>query len=416
MLRNYLITAFKVFLRRKFFTFVSLFGIAVTLLVLLVATALLDHLYGPMPPESRLDRILGVDYLELTAPQKYRFVLPGYRFLARHVMPMIDLPEVENVSVFTAEPAAATSYPQGEKLELRLRRSDGAYWQILDFDFLEGGPFTAADEADARPVAVINQATRRRLFGDQEAVGRTFAVDGQRFRVVGVVANVSVLRQLAAGDVWVPISTAKSQSYRHELVGDFRAMILARSRADFPAVKAEYRRRVAAAEMPFPDRYDELTSTAETAFEKVARTVFEASDARAVWCLKALIVLPMLLFMVLPSVNLINLNVSRILERAPEIGVRKAFGASRRALVGQFVVENVLLTLVGGAVGLGLAVLVLELVSDNTFLSHAVFAINLRVCAWGLAITLTFGLLSGIYPAWRMSRLHPAKALQGRLS
>ena len=56
--------------------------------------------------------------------------------------------------------------------------------------------------------------------------------------------------------------------------------------------------------------------------------------------------------MLLPAVNLININVSRIMERASEIGVRKAFGASSLTLVGQFVVENVLLTLIGGAIGL----------------------------------------------------------------
>ena len=51
----------------------------------------------------------------------------------------------------------------------------------------------------------------------------------------------------------------------------------------------------------------------------------------------------------IPTVNLVNINISRIMERASEIGVRKAFGAPARTLVGQFLVENVLLTLVGGA-------------------------------------------------------------------
>ena len=55
--------------------------------------------------------------------------------------------------------------------------------------------------------------------------------------------------------------------------------------------------------------------------------------------------------MLLPAVNLVNLNASRIMERASEIGVRKAFGASSRTLVGQFVVENVVLTLIGAALG-----------------------------------------------------------------
>ena len=65
--------------------------------------------------------------------------------------------------------------------------------------------------------------------------------------------------------------------------------------------------------------------------------------------------LVMFLFMALPTLNLVNINLSRILERSSEIGVRKAFGASSRTLVGQFVMENVILTLVGGALALVLS-------------------------------------------------------------
>ena len=72
------------------------------------------------------------------------------------------------------------------------------------------------------------------------------------------------------------------------------------------------------------------------------------------------------LFMLLPAVNLINLNTSRILERASEIGVRKAFGASSRTLVGQFIVENLVLTLVGAAVGFVLAGWLLQAASTRS--------------------------------------------------
>ena len=58
-----------------------------------------------------------------------------------------------------------------------------------------------------------------------------------------------------------------------------------------------------------------------------------------------------LLFITLPTMNLVSINLSRIMERASEIGVRKAFGASSRTLVGQFVMENVVLTVIGGAIG-----------------------------------------------------------------
>lgn len=416
MLKNYLKTAFRVFLRRKFFTFVSLFGIALTLLVLLVATAFLDHVFAARAPETHSDRTLGIFYLDMRGPDSMWNSEPGYLFLSRYVLDMDELPEVAGVSAISKETKVA-SYPEGGKVELRLRRTDGAYWQIFDFDFLEGGPFTQNDEDQANPVAVINDHTRERLFGDGPALDRTIVAGGQRFRVVGVVADVSTLRPLSSGDLWAPISTARSQAYRQDIMEGFYAIILARDRADFPAIKAEYRRRLAEAEPPDPQTYDRFLGSADTYFESLARDFFDHPEGdHVVLYLQAIIGLLMVFFMVLPSVNLINLNVSRILERSSEIGVRKAFGASTRTLVGQFVVENILLTLLGGVLGLILAAVVLSALSDNTFLPHAVFAINFRVFGWGIVITLVFGLLSGIYPAWRMSRLHPVVALQGRFS
>ena len=127
----------------------------------------------------------------------------------------------------------------------------------------------------------------------------------------------------------------------------------------------------------------------------------------------ALLVIAALLFMLLPTINLININISRIMERASEIGVRKAFGASSWTLVGQFVVENILLTLVGGAIGFVISVFVLHLISQSNLFPYATFTMNYRIFLGGLALAIVFGLLSGVYPAWKMSRLHPVDALKG---
>ncbi len=118
--------------------------------------------------------------------------------------------------------------------------------------------------------------------------------------------------------------------------------------------------------------------------------------------------------MALPTINLVNINLSRILERASEIGVRKAFGASSLALVGQFLVENILLTLVGGALGWILSAAVLRAINVSGFIPYAEFHLNLRILLYGVLTALFFGVMSGIYPAWRMSRLHPVQALTGR--
>ena len=101
------------------------------------------------------------------------------------------------------------------------------------------------------------------------------------------------------------------------------------------------------------------------------------------------------------------------MERASEIGVRKAFGAPSRTLVGQFLVENILLTVIGGALGFVLSIFVLRGITQSGLFSYAHFTINLRVFAYGMALAVVFGLISGVYPAWRMSRLNPVQALKG---
>ncbi len=394
MLANYLKVAFKVLLRRKFFTAVSLFGISFTLVVLMVATAVLDHAIAPMPPETRQERTLGVYFARMIGEHNGWYSDPGFLLIDRYAR---DLPGVERMSVFST-PAVVNSYLNGSRIQSSLKRTDGEFWRILDFDFLEGSAFTADDVLNARLVAVINATTRRRFFGDAPALGKTLDADGQRFRVVGVVPDVPGLRTVPFADVWVPLTTAKSDSYRRELMGGFNAIYLARSRADFPLIKDEFRSRMRRVETPRD--YDRIVAVPETPLEHAAsrlvvgpvwqlvnRETGEVSLGRF-WAASGLLAL---LFMLLPTLNLVNLSVSRILERASEIGVRKAFGASSRTLVGQFVVENVALAVIGGAFGFVLSRLVLDALTASGFLTYTRFELK----------------------AWRMSRLHPVEALKG---
>lgn len=413
MLGSHLKIAFKVLRRRPFFTFASLFGIAVTLTVLLLATALLDHVFAPQPPESRLGRTLGVYQIKLRGPEASRTGPAGYGLLDRHVR---TLPGAEAVSIIRLQ-RGTVSYVDGRRVELYLKRTDAAFWRILDFSFVEGEPYTVAETRRAEPVAVINASTRERLFGGAPAVGRSLEVEGRRYRVVGVVENVSLLRLVSFADVWVPISTLPSDGYRRAYSGDFIALVLAASREEFPALKAEYAYRLARAEIPGGGEFETISGGLETLFEAVSRMLFSSDfEESHPERLAALLGTLALLFMMLPAVNLINLNLSRILERRSEIGVRKAFGGSSAALVGQFLIESVTLTLTGGLLALPVSAGLLAAINASDLIPYAELAINLRVFATGLALAVVFGVLAGVYPAWRMSRLHPAEALAGRSS
>jgi putative ABC transport system permease protein len=410
---SYLKLALKVLTRRKFFTFISLFGISLTLVVLVIATAMLDDVFEPHAPQSRFDRVLVVTRVAKIGPQNSETTNPGYGLIHDFVL---NLPGIERASAFTSTVASAV-YRNGSRVEMRLRRTDADYWKILDFHFLEGRPFTA-DEVDRTAlVAVISETMRAKLFDGAAAVGRTFELDGQRFRVTGVVPAVSLTRDSAYADVWTPVTTMKSD-WRHQFMGDFEAVVLARKRSDFAQLKSEFQRRVKTMPIDDPHNYNEIRCSLDTPFEALAHSMLNGRSLRSVGdpaplILRTVLVTLALLFMALPSLNLVTLNLSRILERAPEIGVRKAFGAARGTLVLQFVIENVVLTLIGGVVAFVLAIAALAWINHSGIIENAQFTLNARVFGWGVFTAALFGVVSGVYPAWRMSRLHPVVALRG---
>jgi len=413
MLSHTLRATWRILMRRKFFTAVSLFGVALTLVVLVVAAALLDHSFGPHPPEVHADRSLGVFWARLSGKGWSNSGGAGGRLLESCAR---ALPGAEITSFYTEQDQEVT-YRDAERVSLWVKRTDGAFWKALRFRFLEGGPYTDADDAAGNAVAVVNDATRRRLFGDVPGVGRTLRLDGRTFTVVGVVADVPFLRTVPFSDVWLPARTARSDEESRKWVGGMEALIVARSRADLPGIREEYRRRVAAVDLsavaaPTGPPYDRLESEAETFLEKGARDLFGKSPHRAALFVGFLSVLAVA-FMALPALNLVNLALSRILERSSEVGVRRAFGATRGRLVVQFVAENVLLSIAGGAIGLAVAAGVLAAVNRSGFIPYAQLSVNARVFLYGLLASCVFGVLSGALPALRMARLHPVEALRG---
>jgi putative ABC transport system permease protein len=412
MIRNYLTLAWKVLLRRKFFTFISLFGIALTLVVLVLVTSLLDHIAGPYPPETRQDRTVGIYFASMRGEHWRRNGFAGYALIDKAGR---NLPNVERLGI-ASMPNQVFSYLNGRRVKSWLKRTDGAFWEILDFQYLEGGPFTEADVRNGRFVAVINEATRQRFFGTGPALGRIVEADGQPFAVVGVVPNVPILRLVPFADIWVPYTTAKSDSYKREWVGDFMGLLLLKDPSQIALTRDEFRSRLRAVQIDEPRGVQALESTPETLFDTIGRMFTgDGTGAGSGYGrrLEILLAIAAALFMLLPAVNLVNLNTSRIMERASEIGVRKAFGASSRTLVGQFIVENVFLTLVGAAVGFVVAEILLSLINASGFILYAHLQLNYRIFGWGVLMAVAFGLISGVYPAWRMSRLHPVQALKG---
>ncbi|KAA3440623.1 ABC transporter permease [Rufibacter hautae] len=410
MIRNYIKIAWAVLQRRKFFTFISLFGISFTLMVLMVVTSFYDHAFGPQMPERESDKLLFVNNMREQVKEGYtNSGPPSYYFLNRYVRP---LKTPENVSINSLF-MPVNSYVNNKKLALDQKHTDAAFWDILDFNFVEGRPFSVQEVANATRVAVINQNTRKNYFGEKEAIGQTIEVDQVKYKVVGVVENVPVLRLHSYADVWVPI-TLKSQDFKRTgLRGTYFATIKAKKASDVPKIQEEFATMMLQVNKNKSKDIKEAFAYADDIFGTFARTLLGGGKTDKSGLLYAILAFAAFLFMLLPTINLVNINISRIMERSSEIGVRKAFGASSATIIGQFIVENIFLTLLGGLLGFLISAGVLEMINDSGILAYANLGLNLRVFAWGLLLCLVFGLVSGVYPAFKMSRLNAVEALKG---
>lgn len=415
MLRSYLLTAYKVFMRRKLFTAINLACIVLTLVVLMVISALLDTAFWPTGVEGRSDRLLQVYGMRSESvndkglPTGLRTGLLGYKTISRYLMP---LKSVERVSAITT--TSEVSVYQGDRVSrLDMRRVDANYWQIMQFKLLAGRLPNEDDDRLGRMVAVVNATSARQLFPGAAAVGQRISVNGQAFEIIGVVADV--IHVNAYADIWAPLSTFPSSNYRDEYTGSFAALLLARSPADLPRIRADVE-RVARTIQPVGDQiFGKTTLWADTKLDVFARNLLGRQsdvDSGAVRVLLG-IAGGMLVFMLLPALNLVNLNMGRIMERSAEIGVRKAFGATSLQLAGQLVVENVLLCLAGGLLGLACAQGVLWWLEASQLIPYLEVHINPTVFGCGMLLAFVFGLLSGAIPAWKMSRLDPVHALKG---
>jgi putative ABC transport system permease protein len=412
MFLNYLKIALKVMTRHKLFTFISLFGISFTLLILVLITSAIDHTFGPYYPEKKLDQTLSVTMGLLTSESNGTSSGPLFSpwFFNKYVK-SLKTPKTISMSSFH-NPIQV--YKGERKINMGLKYTDSEFWEILEFDFLEGKSFNKQQEENIEYVAVINEKLRNEYFDGQLCVGKYIEADGDNYRVIGVVRNVSILRIMPYADIWVPMGHTKTDLNKPCITGTFPGwftMLLAHDKKDFSKIQSELQKNLENVEFP-EGRYKSLLTNASTYGEALARQVFRKEVGNIGPFMFVLFIL-MTIFMILPAVNLVNINMSRIMERSSEIGIRKSFGASSITLVGQFIIENIVVTIIGGLFSLVLAAIILGIVNQIHLVADMTFTLNFRIFGTSMLFAIFFGFISGVYPALKMSRLQPAEIIQG---
>src|SRR3954454_11633373 len=261
MLKNYFKIAMAVLKRRKFFTFISLFGISFTLTILIVLTAFINNVTSANYPETNRERSLYITTLQQKNAKYFSQQNGGASFYyLSHYVATLKTPAKIAISSFFS---ATNAYVNNKKLVINLKYTNDQYWDVMNYTFLEGKPYTLQQVNNGERVAVISEDTKKNYFGDEEnVVGKYIEADNVKYHVMGVVKNVPITMFISYADMYVPYTVSKTDYTHQAFMGNYTAVILAKSENDIPAIKAEYANVVSKVK---PDNdFDVFESSADT--------------------------------------------------------------------------------------------------------------------------------------------------------
>lgn len=308
----------------------------------------------------------------------------------------------------------------GSDRKVEVKYTDPAFFRIFQFRFLAGKPFSQADFDSGIMNAVIGEALARKLFGTTDAVGKTFTLNYADCRVVGVVKDASFLTIDSFAQLYLPYTTLtgydQMEQNSGEMIGPYKVYFKVRDEEQGKAFKKEMEEQVR--------KYN--ASQEEYKLNLLGpdiywQSVYRHGNAPLDW--GELIRLwggLILIFLLVPALNLCGMISTRMENRLPEMGICKAFGAGKGLLLRQVLGENLILTCLGGLLGLCLAWTVLvggrnwvftlfERYGDSVPEGvDTIISVDMLFSPWlfcaGFLVCLLLNLLSALLPAWKALR------------
>jgi len=286
-----------------------------------------------------------------------------------------------------------------------LRGIEAAMQELRGVGIAAGRPLSPDDVRFQRRVAVIGQTARERLLGGRPAIGERLNIGGMSFEIVGLLERVGTQlsrnRTETDEQIWIPISAAMAMRGSEHV-----DMLITRptERRFNDDLKRELRAVLSRRVHVSP--HDE-----EAVFIISLVDILSGFDSVFAGVHVFLIVLTTGTLLI-GGIGVMNMMLVSVNERRREIGLRLAVGARRRDVVLQFVVETLVITLVGGGTGLSLGLLGCALLGGIRSDVVPVPVIVPEVAVLALVVTTVVGLASGSAPAWQAARIDPAESLR----
>ncbi|MBQ4589889.1 MAG: ABC transporter permease [Bacteroidaceae bacterium] len=362
MIKQYFKQAWTMMRQNKLFTSIYVAGTGLSIAFTMVLFIIYYVKFAPVYPEYNRDRMLVINKSAVAKEGAEEWNNCNGGASPKVAELVKDLPHLEHVGMASMLPpmmGSAVLLPQSnEQLEVTQGFADAGFWKVFTFRFLSGKPFNEEAVEASLPVAVLTENLAKRIFASTDVIDKHFKLDGKDVKVIGVVEDVTGTTPATAADLYLPLYYGMGEMLRPSkkpkgLLGDVGIYMTAPSENDVEALRAEV--------IDVLNRYDQ-EDTQYTHFWMDQPDVWWKStfrdDCRNAPDIAGIIrnVLYMLLALLfIPAMNLCGMISSRMDERMSELGVRKAYGATNASLISQVLTENLLLTLVGGLVGLALA-------------------------------------------------------------
>lgn len=433
MLKNYIKMAFAVMKRRKLVTSINLLGIGFTLAFLTIIYALYDLQYGPVYPLKNTSKMVSYNgFLAKIKHERGVSDFPLANTYKTYKQLQTELESVEDFAIQRNRNDEFGFFHNGKYMALSTTSVSSGFWNILNFKISEGKLFTRDDVESKKKVAVISNYTASILFPEDNAIGNTIKIKKVSYKVIGIVENVGMKSNVFA-DVWIPFIPNDNARgiITFYLKDEYSTNDLSKELTNWYNKNKEG--IVAQLRMPpayniiHPKEEINLTSYNKNGYIGTFLSLLNQDVPIAklgkneTFIFNILLILTVVLFLSIPVINMVNLNTSQIADRASEIGIRKSFGATTKQLVRQFLVENIILTLVGGILSIGISLLLMALLKDILLNSNPLrdvvgaFQLNWRILTVSFLSAIVFGIISGVLPAYRMSKLNAVNAIKGNI-
>ena len=343
---------------------------------------------------------------EWQAHQKMRRISPGLTFQDYRVI----RDDVVEITAGTPRKRMTPSktLPKSQQDPPTVYGVDPVYTNIAGLHVIEGRFFNEDEENHAAPVCVLGAAARSNLYGAADAVGQYVKANETWFRVIGVASpQLSAQTEIAGvptqdlnNIIYVPLHSAllrledNYSDVRDEIDGMYLSV---RETADMGSAAQVVRAILDSSHHAAGD------------FSVIVPAELLAEQRRTERLFNAVMVAIASISLLVGGIGIMNIMLASILERTREIGVRRAVGARQSDIIRQFVVEAVLISFVGGSFGIVFGFIMSRVIAWLAGWSTIVTATSILLA---FVVSITVGLVFGIYPAIKAARLDPVEAIR----